>query len=179
LADVLIKYILSIPEKSFKLIDFMSKHSAVPCKLVIIPQQKEHLESTLHAFADACNYIWSYGKQHGISQQKKLHEACYQHVREKFNLPANLTIRSIARVAILLKDKHNTLPPFQPNQVNFDTRTFQLKDKEWAVGLTLLNGREKFHLDIGSYQKKALTGKSITSAALIKKYKSYYLDIQI
>jgi predicted transposase len=157
----------------------MQKHFAVPCKLLIIPQQKEHLESTLQAFADACNYIWTYGTKNDISQQKKLHEACYQYVRENFNLPANLTIRAIARVAILLKDKTNRLPPFLPNQVIFDTRTFQLKDKEWAVGLTLLNGREKFHLDIGSYQKKALTGKNITSAALIKKYKSYYLDIQI
>ena len=157
----------------------MQKHFAVPCKLVIIPQQKEHLDNTLQAFADACSYIWAYGKENKISQQKKLHEACYQTVREKFNLPANLTIRSIARVAILLKDGQAMLPPFQPNQVIFDTRTFQLKDKEWAVGLTLLHGREKFHLDIGSYQKKALTGKNITSAALIKKYKSYYLDIQI
>lgn len=157
----------------------MQKHFAIPCKLVIIPQQKEHLDSTLQAFADACKHIWAYGKGHGISQQKKLHEACYQYVRETFNLPANLTIRAIARVAILLRDKNNALPPFQPNQVNFDTRTFQLKYKEWAVGLILLHGREKFHLYIGSCQKKVLAGKSITSAALIKKYKSYYLDIQV
>ncbi len=157
----------------------LEKNIAIPCKLLIIPQQREHLESTLQAFADACNYVWLFGKENGVSQQRKLHEACYQDIRDKFGLPANLTIRALARVATLLYYDKSSLYPFVPNKIAFDSRTFMLKDKEWSIGLTLLHGREKFHLDIGNFQKKKLQGRNITSATLVKKYKSYYLDIQV
>jgi len=151
----------------------------VPCKLITIPQQKHHLDMTLQAFADACNYVWMFGKENGVSQQWQLHQACYQVIRELYGLPANLAIRAVARVAPRLKGEKSVLSPFLPNHIIFDSRTFLLKDNEWAVGLTLLNGREKFHLDIGNCQKRVLQGKNPASAVLFKKYKSYYLDIQI
>jgi hypothetical protein len=151
----------------------------VPCKLIAVPQQRNHLDITLQAFADACNYIWVFGKQNNMSQQWHLHQACYQDIRQLYGLPANLAIRAVARVAPILKDPKNVQYPFMPNHVVFDSRTFMLKDGEWAVGLTLLNGREKFHLDIGNCQKKVLFGKNPASATLSKKYKSYYLDIQV
>lgn len=151
----------------------------VPCKLIAVPQQREHLDSTLQAFAEACNYVWTFGRQNNVSQQWQLHQACYQQIRELYGLPANLAIRAVAKVAPALKDQKNILQPFVPNHVVFDSRTFLLRSGEWTVGLTLLNGREKFHLDIGNCQKKVLSGKNPASAVLFKKYKSYYLDIQV
>jgi predicted transposase len=151
----------------------------VPCKLITIPQQRQHLEITLQAFADACNYVWIFGREKGVSQQWQLHQACYQVIRELYGLPANLAIRAVARVAPALKDDRKMFYPFLPYQIVFDTRTFSFKESEWAVGLTLLNGREKFHLDIGACHIKVLQGKNPSSAILFKKYKSYYLDIQV
>lgn len=151
----------------------------VPCKLIAVPQQQQHLDITLRAFAEACNHVWTFGKQNNVSQQWHLHQACYQEIRELFGLPANLAIRAVARVAPALKDQKNLLYPFAANHIVFDSRTFLLKGGEWAVGLTLLKGREKFHLDIGNCQKRVLAGKQPASAILFKKYKSYYLDIQV
>lgn len=152
----------------------------VPCKLITIPQQRQQLDITLQAFADACNYVWMFGRENGVSQQWQLHQACYQIIRELYGLPANLAIRAVARVAPRLKEEKLMFPPFVPNHIVFDSRTFLLrKENEWSVGLTLLSGREKFHLDIGKCQKKVLEGKRSASATLFKKYKSYYLDIQV
>lgn len=151
----------------------------VPCKLTTGPQQRHKLDTTLQAFADACNYVWTYGKENKVSQQWQLHQACYQQIRERYGLPANLAIRAVARVAPALKGDKSIFYPFPPNHVVFDSRTFILKNEEWTVGLTLLDGREKFHLDIGNCQKKVLYGKNPASAILFKKYKSYYLDIQV
>jgi putative transposase len=111
----------------------------VPCKLTTGVQQRQHLEATLQAFADACNYVWTYGKQQKVSQQWPLHQACYQQIRERYGLPANLAIRAVARVAPSLRAEKAGFCPFQPNHIVFDSRTFMLKIDEWTVGLTLLH----------------------------------------
>lgn len=156
--------------------------SVVPCKLLMVPQQRERLEVTLEAFAKACNYIWLYAKKHQLSQQWYLHQACYQYIRENFRLPANLAIRAIARMAPLLKEGKPVVYPFMPNMVVLDSRTFTLHKtgmSNWSISVTLLEGREKFHLDLGNHQMKMLKDKNVTSSVLLKKYKSYYIDIQI
>jgi putative transposase len=165
---------------------FQTTHSThtslVPCKLVMIPQQRQHLDNTLQAFADACNYIWEYAQQNQVSRQWHLHQACYQHIRKNFNLPANLAIRAIARVAPLLRKRKSAAYPFVPNLLVFDSRIFKLYKQgqlNWSLSITLLGGREKFELDLGAHQMKMLKDKDITSAILLKKYKSYYLDIPI
>ncbi len=156
--------------------------SLVPCKLVLVPQQKLQLDITLQAFADACNYIWEYAQQNQMSRQGLLHRACYQDIRKNFNLPANLAIRAIARVAPLLRKRKSTAYPFVPNLLVFDSRIFKLYKQgpiNWSLSITLLGGREKFELDLGAHQRKMLTNKEFTSAILIKKYKSYYLDVPV
>jgi hypothetical protein len=148
----------------------------------MVPKQKEQLEITLQAFADACNYIWQYAKQNQVSGQWHLHQACYMHIRKHFNLPANLAIRAIARVAPLLRKEKSTAYPFLPNLLVFDSRLLKLhkqKSMNWSIGVTLLGGREKIGLDLGAHQMKMLKDREITSAILIKKYKSYYLDIPV
>ena len=158
-----------------------SNTSVIPCRLLMVPQQREHLEITLEAFAKACNYIWIYAKHNQVNQQWNLHQACYQYIRENFRLPANLAIRAIARLAPLLKKDTASLYPFPPNLLVFDSRTFTLHKTDftnWSISVTLLHGREKFHLDLGNHQISLLKDKHITSAVLLKKYKSYYLDIQ-
>jgi predicted transposase len=152
---------------------------AIPCKLIALTPQKDQLEATCQAFANACDYVWTFGKETGIFQQWELHQACYKHIRTHFQLPANLAIRAIARVATLLKRKETSVSPFVPNQIDFDSRTFLLKESDWSVGLTLVSGREKFHLDINPHHMKVLKGKNPVSATLKRKYKSYYLEIPI
>ncbi len=97
--------------------------SNICCKLAVVPQQREYLESTFQAFADACNYLWEYGHRHQLFQQWGLHQACYRTIRKQFSLPANLAIRAIARVATDLKGERSVYP-FQPDSILFDSRTF-------------------------------------------------------
>jgi putative transposase len=151
---------------------------SISCKIVVIPQQRVLLDATMNAFADASNYVYQYGRSHIIHQQWALHQACYQTVRRKFGLPANLAIRAIARAAAELGRLRYAVPVFAPNQITFDSRTFVLHEVDWSVGITLLNGREKFHMDIGTHQKNLLKNLRPASAVLVKRYKSYYLEIR-
>ena len=70
----------------------------ISCKLVVAQDQAEHINHTMGAFADACNFIADYGRTHRVSQKFALQNAFYPQVRERFGLSANLAVRAIARV---------------------------------------------------------------------------------
>lgn len=151
----------------------------ISCKLALLPHHKRHIEATLKAFADACNFVADYGRKHNVTRQFSLHHACYKEVRQKFGLSANLAVRAIARVAPRLRKAKTRGSIFKPTSIDYDARIFAFRESDWTVGLTLLSSRERLALDVGEYQKQALAGRLPTSAALTKKGKGYFLDIQI
>jgi IS605 OrfB family transposase len=157
----------------------MESIRTISCKLTLLPHQKSHVDATLKAFADACNFVADYGRKHNVTRQFPLHHACYKDVRKKFGLSANLAVRAIARVAPRLLKAKTRDSIFKPTSVDYDARIFRFRESDWTVGLTLLSSRERLALDVGKYQKQALSGRLPTSATLTKKGKGYFLDIQI
>ena len=81
----------------------MESIRTISCKLQVDPHQAERIEATLQAFADACNFVAEWGCTHKVRFQYALHKGCYQAVRERFGLSANLAVRAIARVAPRLR----------------------------------------------------------------------------
>ncbi len=52
--------------------------------------------------------------------------------------------------------------------------------KDWTVSLTTVDGRERFELAIGNYQRGMLTGSNPKSATLVKcKDGSHYIQIGV
>jgi len=151
----------------------------ISCKLAVPTDQVGTVEATLRAFANACNYVADWGRQHQISHQYRLHKGCYREIRDGFGLSANLAVRAIARVAPRLRTAKTRNSTFRPTSIDYDARLFRFHEADGSVGLTLLDGRVRLPLDIGDYQRQALAGKNPTSATLTKKRKGYYLDIQI
>lgn len=151
----------------------------ISCKLALLPHHKRHIEATLKAFADACNFVADYGRKYNVTRQFSLHHACYKEVRQKFGLSANLAIRVIARVAPRLLKAKTRGSTFKPTSIDYDVRIFSFRELDWTASLTLLNTRERLALDIGDWQRQALAGQKPTSATLTKKGKGYFLDIQI
>lgn len=157
----------------------MEQILTISCKLDAPKYQIPHIEATLKAFADACNYVADYGREHKMSRQYNLHHACYKAVREKFGLSANLAVRAIARVAPRLAKAKTRNSTFKPTSIDYDARIFSFRESDWTVSLTLLSGRERFGLDVGEYQRQALAGQNPKSAVLCKKNGGYYVDIQV
>ena len=145
----------------------------------VAPYQTSHLNAMMKAFADTCNSVADYGRKNKVSRQFALHKACYREVRMRFGLSANLAVRAIARVAPRLAKAKTRNSTFRPTSVDYDARIFSFRESDWTVALTLLNSRERFGLDIGEWQKKALKDQTPISATLCKKGKGYFIDIQI
>jgi IS605 OrfB family transposase len=104
-------------------------------------------------------------------------------VRERFGLASNLAIRAINRVSANRKTAKRMGKPvkkFLPTSADYDARIFSFREKDWSVSLTLVGGRERFLVDVGSYQKGKLSGFVPTSATLVKHQNgTYCVNIQV
>lgn len=154
----------------------------IVCKINPTPEQIAKIEATLQAFADACNYINEVVEPkltHNVTIQNQV----YTQVREQFGLASNLAIRAINRVSANRKTAKRMNKPvkkFLPTSADYDARIFSFREKDWSVSLTLVGGRERFLIDVGSYQKGKLSGFIPTSATLVKHQNSTYsINIQV
>ncbi|MGC9528617.1 MAG: RNA-guided endonuclease InsQ/TnpB family protein, partial [Limnospira sp.] len=136
----------------------------------------------LQAFADACNYA-NQEVDPKTTSKTTIQSRVYQEIRSRFGLSANLAVRACARVGAnrkTAKAKKRKVEEFKPTSVDYDARIFSFREKDWTVSLTLVNGRERFPLELGNYQRGKLKGQSPTSAQLCKhRDGQYYIHIQV
>ena len=163
-------------------ISSMKQVLTLVCKLQPTPEVAQKIESTLVAFADACNYINQEVKP-TITSKTTIQNMVYQTIREKFGLSANLAVRACARVGAnrkTAKQKEKPVTAFKPTSADYDARIFAFREKNWSVSLTLIGGREHISIKVGSYQIGKLKGKKPTSAQLCQhRDGSYYIHIQV
>jgi putative transposase len=154
----------------------------IVCKINPTPEQVAKIEATLQAFADACNYI-NEVVEPKITHNVTIQNQVYGEVRERFGLASNLAIRAINRVSANRKTAKRMNKPvkkFLPTSADYDARIFSFREKDWSVSLTLVGGRERFLVDVGSYQKGKLSGFTPTSATLVKHQNgTYSVNIQV
>lgn len=154
----------------------------IVCKINPTPEQVAKIEATLKAFADACNYI-NEVVEPKITHNVTIQNQVYGEVRERFGVASNLAIRAINRVSSNRKTAKRMNKPvrkFLPTSADYDARIFSFREKDWSVSLTLVGGRERFLVDVGSYQKGKLSGFTPTSATLAKHQNgTYSVNIQV
>jgi putative transposase len=152
----------------------------IACKLAPTPEQQTELDVTLVAFADACNFIADVARQEHTSNKVKVQHACYQEVRSRFGLSANLTIRAIARVCAALKVPSKAHSTFEPTSIDYDQRIFSFREWDWTFSLTLLHRRARLETILGERQQQRLKGKTPTSATLVKRQDGlFFLHVQV
>jgi len=139
----------------------------VSCKLDASPEQIQALRATFQSFADACNYVLNVAKENHTTNKVKLQHLCYQTIRQRYNLTANLAIRAIARVAESSKRKLRKVREFKPTSVAYDQRVFSYASAKERVSLSTVRGRIKIPLILGNYQRHLLEGQKPTSATIV------------
>lgn len=151
----------------------------IRCKLSIPVESIPALNELFSHYAKACTKIAQWGRDNREKNAIRLHHALYYDVRKEFNLPANLAITALRRCAGTLKTaKLKGKFDFRPTFVALDARTFTLKGESISWSMPGKK-RMKAGLDIGDYQREALTGYKPTSATLIKAKSGYFINIQI
>lgn len=160
----------------------MKQVLTLSCKLNVSIEQSKKLNETMQVFAQACNHI-NEKTPLKLVNQIAMQSLIYNDVRALFGLSANLTIQAVRRVCgnrKTAKQKGKRVKSFEPTSVGYDARIFAFREKDWTVSLTTIDGRERFSLDIGNYQRGLLKGANPTSATLIKRQDgTYYVQIQL
>lgn len=148
----------------------------IVCKLDACP---EEVQPTLDAFAEASNHVAEVARRRKTTARFRLHKLTYYDVRARYGLSSNLACQVMARVSSALKVPARRHSTFRPTSASYDARIFSFREKDWTVSLTLLEGRRRFGLLIGDYQRGALTGMKPTSATLLVRQGAVYVAIQI
>lgn len=159
----------------------MKQVLTVSCKIVVAPEQLPKVDNTLKVFANACDYVHQEVPEN-LTNEIAMQSLIYQSVRQQFGLPSQLAIHAIRRVSgnrKTAKAKGDKVKSFAPTSATYDSRTFQLREKDWTVSLTMVGKRERFPLHIGNYQKSLLKGQNPKSAVLVVKDGEYRLNIQL
>ncbi len=166
----------------------MNQVLTISCKLKVNELQATRLDATLDAFVQALlapagrrPYWVNQNTPEKIVNAVKLQSLCYREIRARFGLSSNLAQQVCRRVAgsrKVAKQKNRPVKAFKAGFATYDARIFSFREKDWTVSLTTVEGRERFELAIGNYQRGMLTGSNPKSATLVKrKDGSYYIQI--
>lgn len=131
-------------------------------KLLPTPEQYRLLYATLRTVNQACDWASGIGFEHGIFKQFDLHHLCYRTLREDFHLTAQLSIRTIAKVAYAYKvgskEKQYTFHPH--GAIAYDDRILRWYTPYRHVSLWLMGGRQKIAFVCGERDFALLQSQS-------------------
>jgi putative transposase len=160
--------------------ELMSQVLTVSCKLKASQSQAAKLDATMEAFGQALNWV-NQNTPEKIVNAVKLQSLCYYEIRARFGLSSNLAQQVCRRVAgarKVARQRNRPVKEFKRRFVTYDARIFSFRQKDWTVSLTTVEGRERFELAIGNYQRGMLAGSNPKSATLVqRKDGSYYIQI--
>jgi putative transposase len=158
----------------------MTQVLTVSCKLKVSQSQAAKLDATLAAFGQALNWV-NQNTPEKVANAVKLQSLCYREIRARFGLSSNLAqqvCRRLAGARKVAQQKNRPVKAFKGDFATYDARIFSLREKDWTVSLTTVEGRERFELAIGRYQRERLAGSNPKSATLVKRKDGSY-SIQI
>ncbi len=158
----------------------MTQTLTISCKLKVSASQAAKLDATLDAFAQALNWV-NQNTPEKVVNAVKLQSLCYYEIRARFGLSSNLAQQVCRRLAgsrKVAQQRNRPVKAFKGGFVTYDARIFSFREKDWTVSLTTVEGRERFELAIGDYQRAALTGTTPKAATLVKRQDGSY-SIQI
>jgi IS605 OrfB family transposase len=120
------------------------------------PPQAAVLEGTLERCNAACNWISQRAFQTKTFRQFDLHKLCYQEVRHRFGLSAQVTVRCIAKVADAYKAGADVMRTFREHAAQpFDDRIFRFRDDD-SLSIWTIDGRLTLSFVCGQHQRALL-----------------------
>ena len=166
----------------------MTQALTVACKLKVSQSQAAKLDATMDAFVQALNWV-NQNTPEKVVNAVKLQSLCYYQIRARFGLSSHLAQQVCRRVAgarKVARQRNRPVKEFKRRFVTYDARIFSFREKDWTVSLATVDGRERFELAIGNYQRGMLAGSNpkktsgpLTRTATLVQRKDGSYSIQI
>jgi putative transposase len=151
----------------------------VTCKLRVNDESAAALAATMACFNVVCNRLSEIAWETQTFRAFDLHRLAYHPLRAEFGLPAQLTVRAIAKVCDSYKTDRSVKHLFGPRgAVVYDARCFKLHGVA-AAELTTVHGRFRFSLAHGGKQRAQLEAGALGEADLLFRDDCWYLAIAV
>ena len=127
----------------------------VVTKLVPSKSQALVLKATLTRCNEAATWLAGIGHEAGVFRQFDLHKLAYAELRTRFGLAAQVTVRTIAKVADAFKVNREVAPVFRKDAAQpYDDRIFRFVKDGAAISIWTLEGRITVPVVMGEHQRK-------------------------
>ncbi|MEM3060965.1 MAG: transposase [Candidatus Bathyarchaeia archaeon] len=147
-------------------------------KLMPNPEQAKTLYETMETFNNACNEIADVAFEHRTTNKIRLQKLVYYKIRRKYGLSAQLTIRTISKVAEAYKRGRKVKLAFRGyGAIVYDQRILSWKGVD-RVSMLTLKGRELIPVKFGIYQAERLN-RIRGQADLILRKGIFYLAVVV
>lgn len=139
-------------------------------KLLPLPEQAGALMHTLEQANAACQFVSNIAWDRKTFRQYDLHHKCYQTIREKFNLSAQVAVRAIAKVAYAYKLDRKEKRFFKPRgSVAYDDRILSWRLQDQTISIWTLKGRLHIPFVCGKQQLSLLQTRQGESDLILNK----------
>lgn len=138
--------------------------------------QADILKRTLAAANAACNFISDVAWDVRTFGKFALQKLCYQHVRKKFGLSAQMTIRALAKVGDAYKLDKKTKRTFRSlASIAYDDRILSFALPKSQVSIWTVDGRQDVLFVCGERQRRMLATRQGESDLLYRRGEWYLL----
>jgi IS605 OrfB family transposase len=149
-------------------------------KLNVEPDDSDRLLRTIEQFNHATNYCAVWGYTHDTRSKRRVHDATYYNVREKYGLPASLatSARDVACEALRAL-KLKKLPRFDLyGAIRYNKRVMNLWMDRKEVSLSTINGRVRASFVLPEYYEQ-YRDWVIKSSTLSYREGLFYLHVTV
>jgi len=124
-------------------------------KLLPTPDQARCLRATLARCNEAATWLARTGFDTGIFRQFDLHKLAYADIRGRFGLAAQMTVRTIAKVADAFKINREVAPTFRADAAQpYDERILRFTKEGTGASIWTLEGRITVPMVMGDHQRR-------------------------
>ena len=145
-------------------------------KLLPNDDQKQAIIDTFIKFNDACNFVSRIAFERKLFNKVFLQKIVYRDIREKFNLPAQLAVGVVAKVAETYKADRTVFHEFRDfGSIVHDQRIMGFKGMD-EVSVNAIHGRIRIPMTMGKYGKiqfERIRGQ----CDLVRKNRLFYLMV--
>jgi IS605 OrfB family transposase len=126
-------------------------------QLQVLPdaEQRQKLLATMERVNQAANFAAQVGFADQVFSQPAIHSRCYQAIRERFGLSAQMAVRAIGKAVEAFARDNRICPTFKPHgAITYDERIMSFKGMDRVSLWALPKGRLILPIIYGQYQKQ-------------------------
>ena len=137
------------------------------------------LKATIERFNEASNWLAGEAFKRKLANKVLLQRLCYQDLRSKFDLSAQMAVRCIAQVVEAYKRDKSKRPKFRPHAgMPYDQRVMSFKGVD-RVSLLTLEGRVIVPFVMGKYQHEQFTNAKGQADLILRKDGKWFLLVAV